>query len=105
MATIDQNAVRARAYQLWEEGGCVHGSHEEHWRRAEAECAAEGDGAGATTLAGLDGDGAAVLSGPDEAAPPAEPADATSGIDGEISRPLIDVKSKPRRWPTPIVDV
>lgn len=100
MATIDQDAVRARAYQLWEEGGCVHGSHEEHWRRAEAECAAEGDGAG-----GRDGAGATTTAGPDEAAPPAEPADATSGIDGEISRPLIDVKSKPRRWPTPIVDL
>ena len=30
-------AVSARAYQLWEESGWVHGHHKEHWRQAERE--------------------------------------------------------------------
>ena len=34
----NEAAVRARAYQLWEESGGEHGKHEEHWRQAEAEC-------------------------------------------------------------------
>ena len=33
----DEDAIRARAFQLWEEGGRVHGQHEAHWRRAEQE--------------------------------------------------------------------
>ena len=39
-------AVRARAYQLWEESGHADGSQEAHWRQAEREVAerAEGDG-------------------------------------------------------------
>ena len=34
----NEATVRARAYQLWEESGGGHGNHDEHWRRAEAEC-------------------------------------------------------------------
>ena len=87
MATISEDAVRTRAYQLWEEGGRIDGDHEEHWRRAQAECATAGDAAGAVD--GMDGASAA----------------APSGIDGALSESLIGAKSKPRRWPTPIIDV
>ena len=79
MATISEDAVRTRAYQLWEEGGRIDGDHEEHWRRAQAECATAGDAAGAVD--GMDGASAA------------------------LSESLIGAKSKPRRWPTPIIDV
>ncbi len=27
--------ISTRAYEIWNEGGCPHGSHEEHWRQAE----------------------------------------------------------------------
>jgi hypothetical protein len=32
-------AVRARAYQLWEESGRADGSQDAHWRQAEREIA------------------------------------------------------------------
>ena len=47
---IDQSneaAIRARAYQLWEEGGRADGSQHQHWRQAEAEYSAA---AGKTVL-------------------------------------------------------
>ncbi|MBH0619314.1 hypothetical protein I3A86_24745 [Salmonella enterica] len=46
------------------------------------------------TLAGTEG---ASMDGASAATP--------AGIDGEIAKPLIEAKSKPRRWPTPIIDV
>ena len=36
----DEAAVRARAYQLWEESGYADGSQDAHWRQAEREVAA-----------------------------------------------------------------
>ena len=33
--------IERRAYALWEADGGHHGRHEEYWRRAEAEIAAE----------------------------------------------------------------
>ena len=32
-----QDVIAARAYELWEESGYVHGQHEAHWRQAEEE--------------------------------------------------------------------
>ncbi len=40
MEDSDDDAIRARAFQLWEEGGRVHGQHDAHWRQAEQEHAA-----------------------------------------------------------------
>lgn len=34
---ILQEQIRERAYELYEERGCVHGHHEEDWARAESE--------------------------------------------------------------------
>lgn len=33
----DAEEIRRRAYQLWEQRGGTHGSHEDDWYRAEAE--------------------------------------------------------------------
>jgi hypothetical protein len=33
--------IRRRAYEIWEAEGRQHGSHEAHWRRAEAELTQE----------------------------------------------------------------
>jgi hypothetical protein len=33
-APVTEDAVRARAYQIWEEEGRPEGQHELHWRRA-----------------------------------------------------------------------
>jgi hypothetical protein len=41
MSGSREDRVRARAHRLWEEEGCPSGREEEHWRRAEAEIAAE----------------------------------------------------------------
>lgn len=32
-----QQKIRQRAYELWENEGRLHGAHDEHWRRAQAE--------------------------------------------------------------------
>jgi hypothetical protein len=41
-------AIRARAYQLWEESGRADGSQAQHWRQAEQEMAdREASGGGA----------------------------------------------------------
>ncbi|MGI3903101.1 MAG: DUF2934 domain-containing protein [Janthinobacterium lividum] len=32
-----QNAIAARAHQIWEESGHAHGQDEQHWRQAERE--------------------------------------------------------------------
>ena len=37
-------AIRARAYQLWEESGYADGSQDAHWRQAERELAARAQG-------------------------------------------------------------
>jgi hypothetical protein len=33
----DDEAVRSRAYQIWEQSGRPEGEHESHWQRALAE--------------------------------------------------------------------
>lgn len=32
-----EQQIRARAYQIWEESGCLDGCADEHWRMAEHE--------------------------------------------------------------------
>jgi hypothetical protein len=32
---VVQAAIARRAYELWQQEGCGHGSHERHWREAE----------------------------------------------------------------------
>lgn len=45
MATETEQAVKARAYELWEREGRPEGRHAEHWTQAEREL-----GAGASNL-------------------------------------------------------
>jgi hypothetical protein len=33
----DDDAIRLRAYQFWEQAGRPHGQHDEHWQQAVAE--------------------------------------------------------------------
>ncbi|WP_158744257.1 DUF2934 domain-containing protein [Acidisphaera sp. L21] len=40
-----EDAVRQRAYELWEKAGSTHGNHEEHWAQALSEIQAEMGGA------------------------------------------------------------
>lgn len=40
MTHTNDAAIRARAYQLWEESGYADGSQDAHWRQAEREVAA-----------------------------------------------------------------
>jgi hypothetical protein len=35
--TVDERAIAARAYELWQERGCPTGSDQEDWFRAEEE--------------------------------------------------------------------
>lgn len=37
MDSTRQEAIASRAHQLWEQGGRVHGQHDEHWDQAERE--------------------------------------------------------------------
>ena len=39
-----EDAVRERAYQIWQEVGSPEGDHDEHWSRARAELEAEAGG-------------------------------------------------------------
>jgi Protein of unknown function (DUF2934) len=38
-----EQAVRERAYFIWLDGGCGHGSADEHWLAAEAELTSEAE--------------------------------------------------------------
>ena len=38
----DEEAIRHRAYAIWEAEGCPHGRDVDHWYRARAEVAAHG---------------------------------------------------------------
>ena len=44
---LDEDAVRERAYQIWQAAGSPHGGHDAHWAQArdELEAAASGGGA------------------------------------------------------------
>ena len=37
----DEEAIRLRAYEIWEESGAMHGAHDDHWTKAQAELEAE----------------------------------------------------------------
>jgi hypothetical protein len=39
-----EDAVRQRAYEIWERAGSPHGRHDEHWERALRELESEGHG-------------------------------------------------------------
>jgi Protein of unknown function (DUF2934) len=41
MRSDREERIRQRAYALWQSEGHRHGRHEDHWRRAEREIAAE----------------------------------------------------------------
>jgi hypothetical protein len=45
--TLDDEAIRNRAYEIWQKAGCPDGSHEEHWAQARSELEAEAAGADA----------------------------------------------------------
>jgi hypothetical protein len=34
---LSSDRVAMRAYEIWQQSGCRHGQHEEHWFRAERE--------------------------------------------------------------------
>jgi hypothetical protein len=37
LAAVKPSDVAARAYELWQQSGCLHGKDQEHWFRAEQE--------------------------------------------------------------------
>ena len=39
MGSDQEEAIKARAYQLWAENGYAHGHDKEHWQQAEREMA------------------------------------------------------------------
>ncbi|WMT86366.1 DUF2934 domain-containing protein [Pelagibacterium sp. 26DY04] len=43
MNEIDTEAIRRRAYEIWEREGCPHGKHQAHWLQAQAELAGDPD--------------------------------------------------------------
>ncbi len=46
-----EEAVRQRAYEIWQREGSTHGSHNEHWEQARHELEAEGGGGGGSNAA------------------------------------------------------
>ena len=40
-ASPGEQAIRERAYQIWQQAGALDGSHDEHWAQAESELAAK----------------------------------------------------------------
>jgi hypothetical protein len=47
-AAPDDEAVRNRAYEIWQRAGSPDGSHEEHWTQARSELEAEAARAGSS---------------------------------------------------------
>ncbi|WP_158747162.1 DUF2934 domain-containing protein [Acidisphaera sp. L21] len=39
-----EDAVRQRAYEIWQREGSTHGSHDEHWEQAQRELEADARG-------------------------------------------------------------
>ena len=52
----DEQAIRERAYALWQQAGSPEGREEEFWRRAEADAASGAAAADVAREAALDGD-------------------------------------------------
>lgn len=51
-------AIRGRAYQIWEDEGRPHGKHHEHWHKAARDLGhAPGDATGTDPHPGMLGDG------------------------------------------------
>ena len=48
MPSEREQAIRERAYRLWEQEGCPEGREKAHWAKAEQELDLQGDG-GVTT--------------------------------------------------------
>ena len=44
-AAPDEQAIRERAYAIWQNAGGSHGSHDDHWAQARRELGADADGA------------------------------------------------------------
>ena len=44
---VDDDAIRERAYEIWQRTGSSDGSHEEHWAQAREELEAAASGGGA----------------------------------------------------------
>ncbi len=44
-ATPSEQAIRERAYEIWQRAGAPDGRHEEHWAQARSELEAEASGA------------------------------------------------------------
>jgi hypothetical protein len=42
--TLDEAAIRDRAYEIWQRAGSPDGSHDEHWNQARSELEAEAAG-------------------------------------------------------------
>ncbi|EZP74367.1 hypothetical protein BV96_00455 [Sphingomonas paucimobilis] len=61
-------AVKARAYRIWEEEGCPPGRDEDHWLRAEQAIAAEEAAPADSSAAGAVPEGGSAAS-PQKAAP------------------------------------
>ena len=51
----DDDAIRLRAYRLWEQEGRPEGRHDEHWKRARAELGASQTGVRGVDAAALKG--------------------------------------------------
>ncbi|MBX6370492.1 MAG: DUF2934 domain-containing protein [Rhodospirillales bacterium] len=68
MSKTREERVRERAYEIWEQEGRTHGRDAEHWRRAEAEIAAEERQTTSTesTSAQIAADAGATTAGPTE---------------------------------------
>jgi hypothetical protein len=45
---LDDEAIRHRAYEIWQKAGCPDGSHDEHWAQARSELEGEAAGAGSS---------------------------------------------------------
>ena len=68
IATSQDDRIRQRAYEIWENDGCT-GNPEDHWFRAEQELANQGQERSDATV---------------EDAPPAAGVEASSAATGEI---------------------
>ena len=51
MGGISDEAIRERAYQIWQREGCPHGRDFDHWVQAQVELAAQSAGNGGAKVA------------------------------------------------------
>jgi hypothetical protein len=87
MSEDREEAIRRRAYELWEQGGGDHGRDQDHWHQASGEVDAGHEAPAAGTMAP---DGTTIGDTAD-----GDGGNGASIVEAEVTEPVTPAKAKP----------